>query len=186
MTRFTGGALPPSRAEGVSAKVTPMDRDHLYDVDVYAWSERQAATLRGLIGTRRDLPNELDLENVAEEIEELGSNRRDAAESYIRLILVHLIKMTAAPQASALKHWRAEIVTFHIELTSKLTPAMMGRIDLDRLWRLAKRQARAALEEENALDETALIWDVERCPISLDAFVRDEFLLDEALTKLPR
>jgi Domain of unknown function DUF29 len=48
-----------------------MDRPVSYDDDFLAWSEQQAAALRGLAG-RRGLPNELDLEHVAEEIEDLG------------------------------------------------------------------------------------------------------------------
>lgn len=163
-----------------------MDRGSLYDDDIFAWSEQQAATLRRLIEARRDLPNELDLEHVAEEIEDVGKSERNAAESSLRLILVHLIKLVAVPQAPARKHWRGEIVTFHIDLLSKLTPAMGSRIDLDRVWRLAKRQARAKLDEEDALDETAPIWTVARCPLDLDAFARDEFLLDEALARLSR
>src|SRR5829696_10355973 len=44
-----------------------MDRRSLYDDDIYAWTQQQAEALRRLAETRRDLPNELDLENVAEE-----------------------------------------------------------------------------------------------------------------------
>ena len=44
-----------------------MDRRSLYDDDIYAWTQQQAEVLRRLAETRRDLPNELDLENVAEE-----------------------------------------------------------------------------------------------------------------------
>jgi hypothetical protein len=50
-----------------------MDRPDLYDSDILAWSEQQAAALRRLAG-RRELPNELDLDNVVEEIETVGRN----------------------------------------------------------------------------------------------------------------
>jgi hypothetical protein len=43
----------------------------LYDEDILIWSEQQAAALRSLT-TRHDLPNELDLANVIEEIEDGG------------------------------------------------------------------------------------------------------------------
>ncbi|GEM_PF-5947827 len=43
----------------------------LYDTDILAWSEQQAAVLRAL-AVRHDLPNDLDLSHVAEEIEDLG------------------------------------------------------------------------------------------------------------------
>ena len=48
-----------------------MGGSSLYDNDVYAWAEQQAAVLRGL-AARRDLPNELDLANVIEGIEDVG------------------------------------------------------------------------------------------------------------------
>ena len=47
----------------------------LYDEDILIWSEQQAAALRSL-ASRRDLPNELDLANVIEEIEDAGRSRR--------------------------------------------------------------------------------------------------------------
>ena len=43
----------------------------LYDEDILVWSEQQAAALRSM-ASRRDLPNELDLANVIEEIEDVG------------------------------------------------------------------------------------------------------------------
>jgi hypothetical protein len=46
-----------------------------YERDFYAWSQHQAEALRRLAHTRRDLPNELDLEHVAEEVEDMGGAR---------------------------------------------------------------------------------------------------------------
>lgn len=161
-----------------------MDHGTLYEDDIFAWSEQQASALRSLAG-RRGLPNELDIANVAEEIEDLGKSWRVSAESFIRLILVHLIKLTAAPSSQAVKHWRREIIVFHIDLRSKLTPAMHGRIDLDALWRLAKREARARLDESGDLDASARIWTTPACcPLPLSAFVDDEFDIDAAVNAL--
>jgi len=69
-----------------------MDVSTLYDEDICAWAEQQMASLRRLAASRRDLPNELDLENIAEEIEDVGHAQRSAAESFIRMIFVYLIK----------------------------------------------------------------------------------------------
>ena len=161
-----------------------MDSRTLYDEDIYAWSEQQAAVLRRLGETPLRLPNELDIEHVAEEIEDLGKSEKHAAESALRLILVHLIKLSAAPTAPAVRHWRREIISFHIELLSRLTPAMRGRIDLDRLWTLAKREARAGLDEDELREVTIRLWDVDRCPIALAMLARDDFEADEALALL--
>ena len=46
-----------------------MDDGFSHDSDFLIWTERQARALRALAPRRADLPNELDLENLAEEIE---------------------------------------------------------------------------------------------------------------------
>jgi hypothetical protein len=86
-----------------------MDRPDLYDTDILAWSEEQAAVLRRL-AMRRDLPDDLDLDNVVEEIETVERNELRAAESPIRLILTHVAKAVADPEAPAIPHWRTECV----------------------------------------------------------------------------
>lgn len=53
----------------------------LYDEDILAWSEQQAALLRDL-ARHRDLPNALDLENVAEEIESVGRDELRATKRH--------------------------------------------------------------------------------------------------------
>ena len=70
-----------------------MSNSTLYDDDILLWSEQQAAAIRRLRETARGLPNELDIENVAEEIESVGRSELAAVESYIELILLHLIKL---------------------------------------------------------------------------------------------
>ena len=61
--------------------------DNLYDTDIYAWSQQQAAVLRDL-ASRPDLPNELDLQHVAEEIEDVGISELNAVRSFLRLCFV--------------------------------------------------------------------------------------------------
>jgi Domain of unknown function DUF29 len=78
----------------------PMGDDSLYDEDVLAWAEQQAAALRRL-GSRRDLPNELDLSNVIEEIEDVGKSEFHAVESLIENILIHLMLLWVDPGAPA-------------------------------------------------------------------------------------
>src|SRR3954447_26417050 len=83
----------------VSRYPAVMDRRSLYEDDIYAWAQEQAGVLRRLAETRRDLPNELDLENVAEEIEDVGKSELSNVESFIRLILIHLLKLASAPES---------------------------------------------------------------------------------------
>jgi hypothetical protein len=112
----------------------------LYDEDVYAWSEQQAAALRRL-AARRDLPNDLDLTHVAEEIEDVGVSQLHAVRSLIRQMLVHAIKCWADPDAPSVRHWVAEIGNWHDSLLDRLTNAMRAKIDMQVLWRRAVQQA---------------------------------------------
>src|SRR3954452_4990294 len=98
-----------------------MDRRSLYDDDIYAWTQQQAEALRRLARTGRDLPNELDLENVAEEIEDVGKSELSKVESYIQLALVRLLKAASVPQARAYRKWMIEVRVFRAELLKNLT-----------------------------------------------------------------
>ena len=151
-----------------------MESSQLYEKDIYAWSAQQAEALRHLATLGRRLPNELDLEHIAEEIEDRGKSERHAAESALRLILVHLIKLVAAPDAPPARHWRSEIVGFHIELGSHLTPSMAGRIDLNRIWTQAKRQARANLHADEIETGGGALWSLIDCPFRIPRFTEAE------------
>jgi hypothetical protein len=146
----------------------------LYDIDILAWSEQQAEALR-LLAMRRDLPNALDLTHVVEEIEDVGRSQLQAVESYIGLILAHAIKCWADPDARSLLHWHAEIGNWQTELARRLTASMRSRIDLNREWRRAVRQAVLDLKAQSA-DPAAVAVQLARdmaCPLSLDDLNRD-------------
>ena len=117
-----------------------MSSSTLYDDDVLLWSEQQAAAIREL-GRTRHIPNELDIENVAEEIESVGRSELAAVKSFIRLILLHLIKLAAEAGSDAEAHWEGEVVGFHSDMVSRYAPSMRQRIDMDVIWRSARDQS---------------------------------------------
>jgi len=117
-----------------------MSEQSLYDADILLWSERQAEVIRRLGRTRRDISNELDVKNVAEEIESVGRSELAAVESRIRLVFVHLMKLALEPDADAARHWRGEIAAFHYEARRRFSPSMRQPLDLDELWRSAREQ----------------------------------------------
>lgn len=142
-----------------------MSDSTLYDDDILLWSEQQAAAIRRLRETARGLPNELDIDNVAEEIESVGRSELAAVESYIELILLHLLKLAVEPEASAAPHWRQEIGAFHSGLKRRYAPSMMPRIDMAEIWSDAREQYRLA----GASGEAAVPEATEGArPIALD------------------
>jgi len=142
-----------------------MSNSALYDDDILLWSERQAETIRRLGKTRRDFPNEFDVENVAEEVESVGRSELAAIESHIQNILVHLIKLAVFPNSRSTPHWQAEAFAFHSDMMRRYAPSMKQRIDIDGLWWLARTQALLLLSRSGEEEEAPLPV---RSPFSVD------------------
>jgi hypothetical protein len=146
-----------------------MSDSTLYDDDILLWSEQQASAIRRL-ARGRDVPNELDLENVAEEIESVGRSELAAVESYIRLIFVHFIKLVAEVNSHSAGHWRGEISAFQFQMKRRYAPSMRQRIDFDDIWRSAREQLLLAYDGEQ-----------HQCVVDLSS--RSPFELDELLAE---
>jgi hypothetical protein len=112
--------------------------DDLYERDSLAWSERQAALLRRV--ARGERVNDVDWDHVVEEIEDVGISELNAAKSYLRQMIVHLLKLHSWPGLDSEQHWRAEIAAFQTELIDHFAPSMRQRIDLAKIYDRAKRQ----------------------------------------------
>ena len=75
----------------------------LYETDFHAWAQDQAAKLHRLAAER--VNSELDLANLAEEVESMaGSDRRELAVR-LELILVHLLKLAYCFYAEPRHQW---------------------------------------------------------------------------------
>jgi len=117
-----------------------VDHDSLYDTDICTWAEQQAAALRRL-APGADLPNELDLLNVIEEIEDVGISQLRSVSSFMRLILSHFILIAVDADADSINHWTPEVATFRGELMQSWQSSMRRRIDMDQIWRRAVEEA---------------------------------------------
>ncbi len=140
----------------------------LYDTDFVAWTEEQAARLRH--GPR----NDLDWTHLAEEIEDLGREQRNACKSLLRQILAHLLKI-ACLGGRDVPHWRAEVAAFRDSLHDRLTPTIRRQVepDLEDLFLQARR--RLALEyADHSFPDT--------CPYSFAEVLDIDFLPPDALS----
>ena len=81
----------------------------LYDTDFYAWTTQQAALLRN------GKVQELDLANLAEEIESLGNRQRKEVRSRLRRLVMHLLKWRYQPTHRS-RSWRRTIRTQRLEI----------------------------------------------------------------------
>jgi hypothetical protein len=112
--------------------------DDLYCRDVLLWSERQAELLRRL--SRGEQPNEEpDWPNLIEEVESVGQSQLSACESLLRKALEHLLKVLAFPHGPV-EHWENEVSGFLADASSRFTPSMAQRIDVDRQYGKAYRR----------------------------------------------
>jgi Domain of unknown function DUF29 len=127
-------ARRPRSASGQMAR-TP------YDKDVILWSEEQARLLRA----RRF--SELDLEHLADEIEDVGRSEKRELANRMAVLLAHLIKWKSQPD-SRTNSWRATIndqrrrIALAIKETPSLKPIMRNPDWLEDVWLDARSQAR--------------------------------------------
>jgi hypothetical protein len=118
----------------------------LYDQDFYAWTQAQAQALRTYF--RGD--DRLDVEHLAEEIEDLGGSQLQAVESFVQQIMAHLLKLDHSGFELPRRHWRSEIVAFRTSLERKITPSIRRKVQqaLPELYEGARNLAAASLDAE--------------------------------------
>ena len=75
----------------------------LYAQDFVLWSEEQARALREAARSGANLP--VDWENVAEEIESLGTSERHELRGRIGVIIEHLLKLECSPAKRPRRGW---------------------------------------------------------------------------------
>ena len=139
----------------------------LYDTDFAVWSSHTAELLRaGRLG-------EVDLENVAEEIEDLGKSERSAVASLLFQIIFHQAKRKIQPARFGAS-WRRSIVTsqYNIELKLRDSPSLVRFLEAD-LQSAYARAVRGA-RRETGVQDVALPT---RCPFTLAQWL-EEFDLD--------
>jgi hypothetical protein len=148
-----------------------MRADRLYDDDFFAWTQSQARELRRFARTR---PNVLlDIEHIAEEIADLGTERRDALRSWTARILEHLLLLEHSPSRQPRRGWIDEIVNFRSEIERRLSRTLAR--DLKRRLPLLYAEARRNLQRKlERYGEAGIVARLpERCPYTLDQVLGD-------------
>lgn len=133
-------------------------REAAYEDDVYGWSLRQAELLRA--GHYDDV----DVDNVAEEIESLGRSQAASLESCYRLIAAHLLKVMFQPERFT-RSWQITIVRERLNAQSclKASPSLKPR--RTEIFADAYRQARKLAIAETGLPSQTFPADP---PFTLD------------------
>ena len=117
----------------------------LYDEDFYAWTQQQAEALR----THFKGDNRIDVEHLAEEVEDLGKSELHAVESFVENVIEHLLKLDYSGWVEARNHWRAEVDAFRASIERKITPRIRQQVEteLEALYERARRGAARSLHQ---------------------------------------
>lgn len=116
-----------------------------YKEDVVAWANEQAALLRA------GKLSEIDIENIAEEIESVGKSERDEMVNRMGVLIAHLLKWRFQPALRG-KSWKSTIdeqrrkIARRVKKTPSLRTLVLGDDDwLEEMWfdgiRLAELEA---------------------------------------------
>jgi hypothetical protein len=140
-----------------------MSTESLYEEDFYAWTQQQAELLRRLPA----IGNEIDLEHIAEEIEDLGRSDLRAARSLCQHIIEHFLKLEYSGLDKPADHWRDEIVEWRLQLEQILTRSIEAKLDLSSLYNTALRLVRRLERDAPGLMSRLPV----ECPYTLEQIV---------------
>ena len=136
-----------------------------YEADFYLWTQQQAALLRQGQFNRVDL----DLENIAEEIESMGKRDRRSVSSYLQNVLLHLLKWQYQPERRGTS-WKLSIRNGRYQIRRLLSESPSLKPQLPAM--IAEDYSPA---RENAADETGLPLTTfpDVCPFTVEQITGD-------------
>ena len=136
-----------------------------YDIDIAAWAQEQSRLLRA---GRFD---SLDIEHIAEEIEDVSKSEQRELASRMAVLLAHLLKWQFQPERRG-NSWRRTIIAqrkeiaYHLEEAPSLKAKLTDVRWFDMVWSKALAQAAS---------DTGLDVFPEICPWVTDEILGQEF-----------
>ena len=137
----------------------------LYERDLYAWSEEQARLLRA------GRLSEIDAENIAEEILDVGRNEYDKLESALRVLLTHMLKWEYQPEKRT-RSWENTIAIQRRHAMKQLRRNPSLKSQIEEAVSEAYHDARRLASSETDMD---LDRFPEECPFRWDALMDRSF-----------
>lgn len=133
----------------------------LYDDDYVTWTRQQAALLRTMPAT-----SGLDIGHLVDEIEGLGRSAITDLSTAIRNVLAGLIRRSIDPTSTNIE----DIYSAQSDAIICSDAGVWRHVDLDKIWRLARRAMDVDLSE--------------RCPLSIEQLVAEDFEIQKAIAAL--
>jgi hypothetical protein len=145
----------------------------LYDEDYHAWAVGQALALRRLAESRCNGP--LDLDHLAEEVEDLGKAERNSVLSQVERIIEHALKLEHAASREPRRGWILLIVDARRELGRHLTLSLRHLVEEEFAQLYTGERARTArvLRLHDEPEAAAALPD--ECPYTLAQLLDEDW-----------
>jgi hypothetical protein len=139
----------------------------LYEQDFYAWAKTQAGLLRA--GRYADL----DLDQLIEEVDDLGESLKRSVRSRIRTIIEHLLKLEHSPARRPRGGWYDTVLAQRSDLLDELTASIRREVEpaLPDLYDRARQNVVMSLRKHR--ESTAADSLPATCPYTLDQVTGD-------------
>lgn len=141
----------------------------LYETDFNLWLEETVNLLR------QGGSNQLDIGNLAEEIEDMGNSRKDALEHNLIRVLQHLLKWKYQPQKRS-NSWKASITEHSLSLNKAFKKSPSLRKYFDDVFEDCYSDARLIASQETGLDVNIF---PESCPFTKNHVLDPQYLPQE-------
>lgn len=137
----------------------------LFERDYVAWLAEQAAAMRRLRVEGANIPLDLDL--LAEELDDMARDLRASCASHTATIIQHLLKLQLSPAEEPRRGWQNTVRTARLNLNKRVTTTIANEIEdeLGELYELARSNARNDLEQYHETDAAKRL--PRRCPYTL-------------------
>ena len=134
-----------------------------YETDFYQWTQQQADLLR------QGALSALDVENLIEEIEDMGASNRRSLGSFLDLVIMHLLKWRYQPERRS-NSWKSSIRKGRhaIERLLEESPSLKPRLSV--MVTAEYRRARSEAADETGLPLTTF---PDQCPFTVEQITGD-------------
>jgi hypothetical protein len=136
-----------------------------YEQDFYQWTQEQACLLR--VGDYLAL----DIENLIEEVNSMGSSNKSSLRSFIRLLLMHLLKYQYQPEYRS-RSWRSTIGYCRDDIADLIGDSPSLKTFTDEMIKVSYPRAVNAAAEETGIYKKSF---PEVCPWTFEQITDADF-----------
>lgn len=144
----------------------------LYETDFYAWTQEQSDKLRRLLTTRTNL--DLDIENIAEEIDSMGRSNRHQLVNRLAELDEHLMKLAFSLAWEPRRQWKKSVTGQRYSIAKLLRQNPSLRRELPASLEAAHEDALREFDQDKLIrlnmNELPGL-----CPFELDDMLNDEW-----------